>query len=77
MRKLLGVCLFALLLTGPAFAGEMQNGSPTPPPPPLDPATTAQELTVIATVEDGAQGSFQDTVTKTALELLAVLPSLL
>lgn len=76
MRKTLGFCLLVVLLTFPAVAGEMPNGSPVPPPPP-QPVSAPQELTTTASVEDGTQSTFQGTVTQVALELLAVLPSLL
>ena len=78
MRKTLGVCLLALLLTTQTLAGEMPNGSPVPPPPPPpDPATAEQQLTNAATAEAGTQETYQDTMTQIALELLAVWPSLL
>jgi hypothetical protein len=76
MRKSLGVCLLVLLLTGPAVAGEIPNDKPAPPPPP-QPASAVQEPNTAATTEDETQGNFQGTVTQIALELLAVLPSLL
>jgi hypothetical protein len=71
MRKTLGVCLLTLLLTGSAAAGEIQNGSPAPPPP-SQPANTVQEPTD-GEIPNGAT----DTLTQITLELLAVLPSLL
>jgi hypothetical protein len=71
MRKTLGVCLLTLLLTGSAAAGEIQNGSPAPPPP-SQPASTVQEPTG-GEMQNGAT----DTLTQITLELLAVLPSLL
>ena len=74
MRKSLGVCLLVLLLTGPAVAGEIPNDKPAPPP---QSTSAVQEPTTDATTEDGTQGTIQDTVTQIALELLAVLPSLL
>ena len=79
MRKTLGVSLLVLLLTGSASAGIMQNGSPAPPPPQTN---TAQEP-----ADDTAPGEMHtpgeipndapDIVTQTALDLLALLPSLL
>jgi hypothetical protein len=77
MRKTLGVCLLVLLLTGSASAGEMQNGSPTPPSQPTsavqEPTDAAQEPTA-----DGIMGNdAADTMTQIALDLLAALPSLL
>lgn len=78
MRKTLGVCLLVLILTGSASAGIMGNDTPAPPPPQpataiQEPTDAVQEATSAATVEDGTQGS----MTQIALELLAVLPSLL
>lgn len=80
MRKTLGVCLLALLLTGSASAGIMQNGVTSTPPPPQ--TNSAQEPT-----DDPAPGEIAtpgvmgndapDILTQTALDLLAVLPSLL
>ena len=75
MRKLLGVSLLVLCLTGSAVAGEMQNGSPTPPPP--QPATAAPEPTDDATPGDISTPGVSDIMTQTALDLLAILPSLL
>jgi hypothetical protein len=63
-------------MTGPAVAGEIPNDKPAPPPPP-QPTSAVQVPTAAATTEDGTQGTFQGTVTQVALELLAVLPSLL
>jgi hypothetical protein len=78
MRKTLGVSLLVLLLTGSAVAGEIPNGSPTPPP--SQPASVVQEPTNAAqdTASDGEipNGAI-DTLTQTVLDLLALLPSLL
>lgn len=63
--------MLVLLLTGSAVAGEIQNGSPAPPPP-SQPASTLQEPTG-GEISTGAT----DTLTQTVLDLLAVLPSLL
>jgi len=78
MRKTLGVSLLVLCLTGSAVAGEMQNGSPAPPPPPSamqaptdDPAPG--EMHTPGEIQNDAP----DIVTQTALDLLALLPSLL
>ena len=77
MRKTLGVSLLVLLLTGSAVAGEMPNGSPVPPP--SQTTNTVQEPTDAA--QDPAGGEMPngatDTLTQTALDLLALLPSLL
>jgi hypothetical protein len=58
MRKTLGVCLLALLLTGSASAGIIPNDAPAP---------------TAATVEDGTQGTFQGGVAQAVLDLLAAL----
>jgi hypothetical protein len=69
MRKTLGVSLLVLLLTGSAVAGEIPNGSPTPPPQ----TTNAVQEPTGGEIPNGAT----DTLTKTVLDLLAALPSLL
>lgn len=70
MRKTLGVCLLILLLTGSAVAGEMQNGSPAPPPSQQTSATQDPTL-------DGIMpNDSEDSLTQTVLDLLAALPSL-
>jgi len=61
MRKILGVCLLVLLLTGSASAGIMQNG------------VAAQESAQDSTMQNGGA----DSLTQIALDLLAALPSLL
>jgi hypothetical protein len=68
MRKTLGVSLLVLLLTGSARAGIMPNLEPAPPPPP---ANAAQEPTTEGEIPNDA------TLTQIALDLLALLPSLL
>ena len=70
MRKTISVAALLLALACPVCAGEMQNDSPKPP------ANSAQESTT-ATTENGTQGTFHGGVTQFALDLLAVLPSLL
>lgn len=75
MRKTLGVCLLILLLTGSASAGIMQNGSPTPPPPP-PPENAVQEPTDAEEAGIMPNG-VAESLTQTALDLLALLPSLL
>jgi hypothetical protein len=76
MRKILGISLLVLLLTGSTVAGEMPNLSPAPPPP--QPVSAVQEPTDDAMLDGimhtpGVSGS----LTQTALDLLALLPSLL
>lgn len=78
MRKTLGVCLLVLLLTGSAVAGEIPNESPAPPPSQL--TNTVQEPTDAADAPSagGVMGNdAPDSLTQIALDLLAVLPSLL
>jgi hypothetical protein len=70
MRKTLGVSLLVLLLSGSVSAGIMPNDIPAPPPPTQTSATqepTGGEIPNEAT----------DSLTQTALDLLALLPSLL
>jgi hypothetical protein len=68
MRKTLGVSLLILLLTGTTSAGIMPNGSPTPPP-----TNSVQEPTLDGIMPNG----MADSLTQTALDLFAVLSSLL
>jgi hypothetical protein len=80
MRKILGVCLLVLLLTGSASAGIMPNGSAEPPPPTSqstsavqEPTDTDQEPALDGIMPNGVAES----LTQSALDLLAILPSLL
>jgi hypothetical protein len=81
MRKTLGVCLLILFLTVPASAGLIPNESPVPPP--SQPATATQEPTggEIQNGQPTLNGEMPnltpDSLTQTALDLLAVLSSLL
>jgi len=72
MRKILGISVLVLLLTGSASAGIIQNDSPAPPPP-SQPASSSQEATADGIIQNEAP----DSLTQIALELLSVLPSLL
>lgn len=63
----------ALLLSGPAFAGIIQNDKPAPPPP-AQPASATQEPTLDGIIHTPG---VSESLTRAALELLAVLPSLL
>jgi hypothetical protein len=58
-----------LALTCPAYAGDMPNVTPAPP----NPTNTVQEQTT----NDEMQNDAADSLTQIALDLLAVLPSLL
>jgi hypothetical protein len=71
MRKTISVAALLLALTCPAYAGEMQNDKPAPPP---QPATAMQEPTNGVTLngEMGTPG-LSESLTQTALTLLAVL----
>ncbi len=77
MRKFLGICLLVLLLTSSAAAGEMPNPSPAPPPATAnavqEPTDATQEPTTGGIMPNGVA----DSLTQTALDLLALLPSLL
>ena len=77
MRKSLTTAALLLALSCPALAGEIHTtGAPTPPPP--QPATAAQEPMDDATLNGDTQfPGAADILTETALDLLAVLPSLL
>ena len=71
MRKTLTTTALLLAFSCPALAGEMATpGSPAPPP---TTASAAQEPTA-----DGIMGNdTAESLTQTALDLLALLPSLL
>ncbi len=71
MGKALRASVLLLLLTCPARAGWIQNGSPEPPPPPQ--TYEAQQPATAAAVEDGTQGTLQSGLTRLALDLLAAL----
>lgn len=62
--------MLVLLLAGSVSAGEMGNDSPTPPPP--QSATAVQTTTADGNMQNGVAGD----LIQTALNLLAVLPSL-
>jgi hypothetical protein len=78
MRKTLGICLLVLLLTSSAVAGEIPNESPAPPPQHQTsavqgPTSAADEPTLDGIIPNDAA----DSLTQIALDLFAVLPSLL
>lgn len=80
MLKTIRVSALILLLACSAQAGYMQNGSPEPPPPPSQPANSVQELSEVPdepTVNGYMQNEAPSGLTQIALEMLAVLPSLL
>jgi hypothetical protein len=68
MRKILGVAALMLAICCPALAGEIPN-----PPAPQPQANTVQEPTTDGDIQNDATES----LTQIALDLLAVLPSLL
>lgn len=75
MRKTLTTAALLMALSCPALAGEIHTpGAPTPPPP----ASAAQEPTDDATLNGEMHTpGVSDSLTQTALDLLALLPSLL
>jgi len=77
MRKTLGVCLLTLLLIGSASAGEMPNDLPAPSSQPVnavqEPSDAIQEPAANGIMGNDAT----DSLTQTALDFLALLPSLL
>jgi hypothetical protein len=79
MSKSIRASVLILLLACSARADWMPNGSPAPPPPSQpasavqEPTDATQEPVTQATTEDGTQGTYA----QMALELLALLPSLL
>ena len=76
MGKAIRASVLVLLLACSAQAGWIQNGSPTPPPP--SPQTSDLQETTNATQEPAAGGeTSMDSLTRLALDLLAVVPSLL
>jgi hypothetical protein len=87
MNKTIRASVLILFLACSAQAGDMQNGSPQPPPqqagwmgngspesspPPPAPANTAQEPTTDGEMQNGVAAG----VTEITLSLLAGLPSL-
>lgn len=75
MSKAIQASALILLLACSAQAGWMPNGAPAQPPP--QPPSTTQETTG-GEIQNGIMpNDAPDTLTRTALELLAVLPSLL
>jgi hypothetical protein len=79
MLKTIRVSALILLLACSAQAGYMQTGSPQPPPP-SQPVNSVQEPTDTFQ-ETSANGYMQNEapsgLTQIALEMLAILPSLL
>src|SRR4051812_25207936 len=69
MRKAISVAALLLALTCSAYAGDMPNGSPAPPP---QPTNAVQEPTTGGEMQNDVAVS----LTQIALDLLAVLPSL-
>jgi len=69
MRKTISVAALLLALTCPIYAGEIPNDSPAPPQTP----STSQA----PTTDGDTQNDAADILTQTALDVLAVLPSLL
>ena len=75
MRKTLGAAVLMVTFCCPALAGEIPN-PPAPQPP--QGITVGEPPTDDATLNGEVDTAFaSDSLTETALELLAVLPSLL
>jgi hypothetical protein len=68
MRKTISVAALLLALTCTAYAGEIPNFPPAPPQP-----TNASQ---VPTVDGDMPNDTADILTQTALDVLAVLPSL-
>lgn len=73
MRKTLTTVALLLALSCTAFGGEMS----TPPAPASTPATAAQEPTGGEMQNGYIPNGVAESLTQTALDLLALLPSLL
>jgi hypothetical protein len=68
MRKIVGIAALMLAICCPTLAGEIPN-----PPAPQPQANTVQE----PTTDGDIQNDVTESLTRIALDLLAVLPSLL
>jgi len=71
--KLTRTLILMLALAGPAYAGNMQNGSPTPPPQQAqstEPMTTTDTQATTETAETTPQAP---TVTEVILTVVSVL----
>ena len=77
MRKSLGICLLVLLLTGSASAGVIPNMPPAPPSEPTSATQEPTDATQDPTTDDIIPNDAADSLTQTALDLLALWPSLL
>jgi hypothetical protein len=73
LRQLCVVVVFTLALAVPAFAGEMQIGSPTPPPSQPQTATVNGEMPIGLTGQEetgSGEVSATDSATEAVLNLL-------
>jgi hypothetical protein len=74
LRQLCVAVVFTLALAVPAFAGEMQIGSPTPPPSqPAQTATVNGEMQIGLTGQEetgSSEATATDSATEIALNLL-------
>jgi hypothetical protein len=77
MRKTLGVCLLVLLLTSSASAGIMPNDTPAPPPQPASAVQEPKDAVQDPTANGIMPNDAPDSLTQTALDLLALLSSLI
>lgn len=72
MRKTISVAALLLTLSCPAYAGDIQNDSPKPPPSAMQEPTNANQESSL----DGIiSNDVVESLTQTALDLLALLPS--
>lgn len=78
MRKTLTTAVLLLAFSCPALAGEMHTpGSPTPPPTTANATQEPMDAVQEPTTGGEIPNDVTDSLTGIALELLAVLPSLL
>jgi hypothetical protein len=78
MRKTLTTAALVLALTGHAWAGIMHTpNSPQPQPTPTPESTTQEPANGVTLNGDTQFPGMSESLTQIALELLAVLPSIL
>ncbi len=73
LRQLCVAVVFTLALALPAFAGEMEIGSPTPPPSQPQTATVNGEMEIGLTGQEetgSSEATAADSATETVLNLL-------
>ncbi len=70
MIKFVRAAALVLLLACSTQAGDIQNGSPQPPPPSAPASSTADEPVLAVTAEGDGANDLADTLTEAALSLL-------